>query len=245
MVDRHPVRRGVAAVRSRGGSRLRQRGRSPLGRPDILHRVAVLHRGRLPELPRGGGRRPAYAGLRPSAFLRLPAPPDRLVGHRSAICRDPVLQRQHVWRGYFTEPQLDQHVTQMGDLAEQASGYDAGDYRRTALSCVPKGLPARELDAGQRDLLRTLLATYTGRVPDGLSPQADYADDAALDAVHLAWAGPTDPGQPHYYRLQGPRLLIEYDNTQRRANHAHSVWRDPAADFGYDALGAHLTAHHR
>ncbi len=41
------------------------------------------------------------------------------------------------------------------------------------------------------------------------------------------------------------RLLIEYDNTQRNANHAHSVWRDPVADFGYDVLGVHLTAHHR
>ena len=63
--------------------------------------------------------------------------------------------------------------------------------------------------------------------------------------MHLAWAGPTEPGAPLYYRLQGPRLLIEYDNTQRAANHAHSVWRDPEADFGYDALGAHLTRHHR
>src|SRR5271166_1226045 len=132
-----------------------------------------------------------------------------------------------------------------GDRAELASGYDASDHQRLALTSVPKGLPARELDAGQRDLLRALLATYLGRVPDGLSPQADYADDTALDAIHLAWAGPTAPGQPHYYRLQGPRLLTEYDNTQRQANHAHSVWRDPAADFGYDALGAHLTAHHR
>ena len=79
------------------------------------------------------------------------------------------------------------------------------------------------------------------RVPDGLAPALD---DTALDAVHLAWAGPTEAGAPHYYRLQGPRLLIEYDNTQRQANHAHSVWRDPAADFGYDALGAHLTEHH-
>ena len=86
-----------------------------------------------------------------------------------------------------------------------------------------------------------LLATYLGRVPDGLAPALD---DAALDAVHLAWAGPTGLGEPHYYRLQGPRLLIEYDNTQRQANHAHSVWRDPAADFGYDVLGAHLAAHH-
>ena len=101
-----------------------------------------------------------------------------------------------------------------------------------------------ELGAGQRDLLRALLATYLDRAPDGLSPQPDYADEVTLDAVHLAWAGPTGLGQPHYYRLQSPRLLIEYDNTQRQANHAHSVWRDPAADFGYDVLGAHLATHH-
>ena len=149
-----------------------------------------------------------------------------------------------IWRGQFSDPELTERITRMGDGAERASGYDAGDHQRVALTSVPKGLPARELDAEQRSLLRALLATYTERVPHGLSPQDDYVDDAALDAVHLAWAGPTDPGAPHYYRLQGPRLLIEYDNTQRQANHAHSVWRDPAADFGFDALGAHLTAHH-
>ena len=44
-------------------------------------------------------------------------------------------------------------------------------------------------------------------------------------------AGP-EPGQPHYYRIQGPRLLIEYDNVQNGANHVHSVWRDPEGDFG-------------
>ncbi len=180
------------------------------------------------------------------AILLDRAPSDIVGGNRSRLADgDQTMHLRDVWRGLFTEPRLADRVTQMGDGAELASGYDAGDYQRTALSCVPKGLPARELDAGQRDLLRALLATYLGRVPDGLSRQADYADEAALDAIHLAWAGPTDPGAPHYYRLQGPRLLIEYDNTQRQANHAHSVWRDPAADFGYDALGAHLTAHHR
>jgi hypothetical protein len=65
-----------------------------------------------------------------------------------------------------------------------------------------------------------------------------------LDAVHLAWAGGTEPGEPHYYRLQGPRFLAEYDNTQRQVNHAHSVWRDPEADFGVDALAAHRATHH-
>jgi Protein of unknown function (DUF3500) len=133
----------------------------------------------------------------------------------------------------------------MDAAAEQASGYDADDFRQVALTSAPKGLPASELDLGQRKLLRELLAAYLGRVPDGLSPQPDYEDDNVLGAVHVAWAGPIEPGRPCYYRLQGPGLLIEYDNTQRHANHAHSVWRDPAADFGYDALGAHLAAHHR
>ena len=179
------------------------------------------------------------------AILLDRAPSDIVGGNRAHLSDgDQMIHLRDIWRGQFTEPGLTERVTQMGDGAELASGYDARDHQRVALTSVPKGLPAAGLGTGQRELLRALLATYLGRVPDGLSPQADYAADAALDAVHLAWAGPTGPGQPHYYRLQGPRLLIEYDNTQRQANHAHSVWRDPAADFGYDVLGAHLTAHH-
>jgi hypothetical protein len=173
------------------------------------------------------------------------APADIVGGNRASLADgDQMLYLRDVWRQPFTEPELAERVARMDADAERASGYDAGDYQRLALTSAPKGLPARELDAGQRQQLRALLAAYLGRVPDGLSPQADYDNDVALDAVHLAWAGPTGPGQPHYYRLQGPGLLIEYDNTQRQANHAHSVWRDPAADFGYDALGAHLAAHH-
>jgi Protein of unknown function (DUF3500) len=176
------------------------------------------------------------------AILLDRAPSDIVGGNRAYLSDgDQVIHLRDIWRGQFADPGLLERVTRMGDGAELASGYDAADHERIALTSAPKGLPAAGLDAGQREMLRALLATYLGRVPDGLAPELD---DAALDAVHLAWAGPTGAGQPLYYRLQGPRLLIEYDNTQRQANHAHSVWRDPAADFGYDALGAHLAVHH-
>jgi hypothetical protein len=174
------------------------------------------------------------------------APADIIGGNRAYLADgDQMMYARDLWRQPFTEPRLAERIARQDADTERASGYNAGDHERLALTGVPKGLSARDLDVGQRDLLRALLATYLGRVPDGLSPQADYADDATLDAVHLAWAGPTEPGQPHYYRVHGPRLLIEYDNTQSQANHAHAVWRDPAADFGHDVLGAHLTAHHQ
>jgi Protein of unknown function (DUF3500) len=186
---------------------------------------------------------PAQAGR---AILLDRAPADIVGGNRSRVADgDRMLYLRDVWRRPFTEPELAERIARTDAAAERANGYGPGDYARLALTTDPKGLAARDLDAGQRDLLRSLLATYTGRVPDGLSPQVDYSGDAVLDGVHLVWAGPTGPGQPLYYRLQGPRLLIEYDNTQRHANHAHSVWRDPEADFGCDVLGAHLAAHHR
>jgi hypothetical protein len=89
------------------------------------------------------------------------------------------------------------------------------------------------------------LDVFLGRIPDELAERevAKFAGQK-LDAVHFAWAGGVEPGQPHYYRLQGPRLLAEYDNTQDGVNHIHTVWRDPERDFGDDVLADHLKAHH-
>ena len=57
--------------------------------------------------------------------------------------------------------------------------------------------------------------------------------------------GPVERGQKHYYRVQGPTFLIEFDNTQNDGNHVHSIWRDFKGDFGRDLLREHIkTAHH-
>ncbi len=49
----------------------------------------------------------------------------------------------------------------------------------------------------------------------------------------------TSGSQPHYYRIQGPPVLVEFDNSQGSANHIHTVWRDLENDFGGDLLRTH------
>lgn len=98
----------------------------------------------------------------------------------------------------------------------------------------PAGLPASALRPDQLLLLRSLAAVYVNRlVPDLAEPLLRRLDDE-LPAFCFAWAGPARPaaGQPRYYRIEGPRFLVEFDNRQNNANHVHSVWRDPEGDFG-------------
>ena len=103
----------------------------------------------------------------------------------------------------------------------------------------PEGLPATGMLPQQRTLLEGLVRQYLDRLPTELATaEAARALGEAGEGLHFAWAGGPEPGHPHYYRVQGPRLLIEYDNVQNGANHVHSVWRDPAGDFGQSTAGA-------
>ncbi len=101
----------------------------------------------------------------------------------------------------------------------------------------PLGIAASSLDRGSRALLAALARLYLDRLHSDLADEEFQALDA--ERLHFAWEGSTRPGEGHYYRLQGPDLLIEYDNTANGADHAHSVWRRRAGDFGRDLLAAH------
>ena len=90
-----------------------------------------------------------------------------------------------------------------------------------------------------------LIEAYTSMMaPDLAADRMRRLTGAGLDQVSFAWAGPTTRGAKHYYRLQGPTFLVEYDNTQNDGNHIHAVWRDFQGDFGRDVLGEHLAADH-
>ena len=106
---------------------------------------------------------------------------------------------------------------------------------------APAGIPASALTSDQRALLRKLIDVYAGYMADDIAAHRMVRiDSAGWDKVAFAWAGAMERGQKHYYRVQGPTFLIEYDNTQTDANHIHSVWRDFDGDFGADLLRQHV-----
>jgi hypothetical protein len=105
------------------------------------------------------------------------------------------------------------------------------------------GLAASAMTPKQRDLLTQLIEVYTSTMSADIAAERQTElKKAGLDKVSFAWAGPVEPGQLHYYRVQGPTFLIEFDNTQNNGNHIHSVWRDFDSDFGADLLREHLAA---
>jgi hypothetical protein len=187
--------------------------------------------------------------LRPELAARavlLPkAPSDLVTANRTTVSPgNRVIPLTAIWRDErFPDPAEQAKLQAISDEMDEAAGFEEADHGALEYTSGTKGVAAAELDAEQRAILRALLGTYLDRVPAEVSVLPRYHDEA-LDAVHFAWAGSTTPGKPHYYRLQGPRLLVEWDNTQRGANHAHSVWRDPSADFGLDVLAQHRRASH-
>ena len=109
------------------------------------------------------------------------------------------------------------------------------------------GISYAQMNDQQKQLLLQLIRVYVNRYTKS------FADDmlkeiqtAGLDELWFGWAGDTKQGigHPHYYRIQGPTIIIEYDNTQGRGNHIHSVVRDLKNDFGGDVLLNHYREKH-
>ena len=116
-----------------------------------------------------------------------------------------------------------------------------------------RGLPYSAMSARQQALLLRLLDEWIGDLdPELAATQSTRLREAGLDRLHFAWSG-IEEGKPYYYRLHGPTLLIEFDNTPPpgrlggAVNHIHTVWRDPARDYGEDLLARHYreSAHHQ
>ena len=139
-------------------------------------------------------------------------------------------------------------VTSLNEEQRKAAVVDGTAYRdvltafqtRAKLEDQPPGIQASKLTAEQYEMLVAVLEEYAYNMPTEVAEKRmKQVRETAKDKLLFAWAGSIEPGQGDYYRVQSPAFLVEYDNTQNRNNHSHSVWRDFNGDFGFDVLAMH------
>lgn len=140
---------------------------------------------------------------------------------------------------------LDSGLKDQAIIATRSPGdIIAGPGREQSLR-TPQGVAFGTLGTDQKAMLLGLVELYTGRLKADLAATAmEKLRQAGTDHLHFAWAGAERPGAPHYYRIHGPTLVIEHDNTQGGANHIHAVWHDPTDGFGEDLLRRHHELDH-
>ncbi len=120
-----------------------------------------------------------------------------------------------------------------------------GQRPDVAAGLEPMGVSGADLTGASVEILLALAATFLERLPEELArPRLAELNVRGAEDLHFAWAGEVALDRPHYYRLQGPHLLAELDDTDAGGNHVHTVLRDPNDDFGADVLRAHRQADH-
>jgi hypothetical protein len=164
---------------------------------------------------------------------------------RTGRYRGRQILKQETDLGFTLVNSLDMKQLRTAVIAEKApSDIITGNQRKAQLQ-EPSGLPYTEMNEQQRKLLTQLLNVYVKNYQLGFSKRLmDKIEKAGIENLSFAWAGSLQPGAGHYYRIQGPMLLIEYDNTQNNANHVHTVVRDLTNDFAEDILREHYQKEH-
>jgi hypothetical protein len=181
---------------------------------------------------------------RERAVISELAPVDIVTGNRPHVipgARPPHLHE--LGRGETHEPERSQLIA-MEARAMTAAGIREEHLAQLEWARTPKGLPSSALNPAQRNLLDLVLEQYLGRMPDEVADRVRERLSGFEQDLHFAWAGSLTVNKAHYYRIEGPRLLVEYDNFHRSGNHIHSVWRDPEDDFGEDMLAQHIAHDH-
>lgn len=104
----------------------------------------------------------------------------------------------------------------------------------------PVGIKMLELNKDQQNHLKELITEYLSTMPEAIAKKRmEQIENESFDQIRFGWAGATELGKGHYYRIQGMSFLIEFDNTVGNANHIHTIWRDFDGDFGKDIIKEH------
>ena len=175
---------------------------------------------------------PLFLGASPAEIRTGPRAGQRVLAAEEDMARELIvsLQDNHAERSVIAAEAPDEVLT-----IPDAS-LDLG---------VPQGVFKNEMNQAQQVLFRQLVEqvvkTLRGELADDVLAEIS---DAEWREMSFAWAGSFERGEGHYYRIHGHSFIVEYDNTQNEANHAHVVWHSLENNFGLDALRRHYESQH-
>lgn len=105
------------------------------------------------------------------------------------------------------------------------------------------GIKASELNTMQKRLMESIIREFVFNMEyDKAVAEFEKIRKAGIDAIWFGWIGEAEEKKPHYYILNGPTFLIEFDNNggpRQEANHIHAIWREKGNEYGEDVLKQH------
>lgn len=105
------------------------------------------------------------------------------------------------------------------------------------------GIRGRDMSKQQLAVLQYMIREFVFNMEyDKAVEEYNKILKAGMDNIYFGWIGAYDETKPHYYVLNGPGFLIEFDNNggpRRSANHIHAIWREKGNEYGEDILKQH------
>ena len=174
---------------------------------------------------------PSFMGTNPAEVRQGPRKGLRVLGTEEDLGRQLVTS-------------LDAEQRKLAIFKTTAPAEVFTEAKRSVQPLEALGITADKLTRAQRAVLMKIIHEYVNRVrPELAAADLKKINKAGNGKIQFAWAGGIEKGEGHYYRVQGPTFLLEYDNTQNNNNHVHAVWRDFENDFGEDLLKQHYEQH--
>lgn len=109
-----------------------------------------------------------------------------------------------------------------------------------------QGIKGSQLTEEQKAQLHKLIFEYLSNLEEDYAHKfKESLSETGMESIYFGWIGGRERVTDHYYVINGPHFLIEYDNVGwiHKGDHIHTIFRDKKNDFGDDLLKKHHEDH--
>ncbi len=149
--------------------------------------------------------------------------------------------------GFLLINALSKEQQSVAVISNEVPGDIITNPQRKQMISEYRGIKASSFTPEQKVYLKYIIEEYVHNLEHEKAHEyMDKFEGSGIDNIWFGWIGSLKPQKPHYYVINGPDFLIEYDNRGFQGslgNHIHCIWREKGNDFGEDILKNHYLTH--